>query len=391
MGYYILTFLFCFIIELDPRLKKNKIIRILFTIWIFAFFCFGYMVGSDWRTYELDFQQTYSQLESFKTTLYPGYYIFSDLFKFISEDFFVFRGFLNIIYLHSVFYLIKKIFGQINYVAIVFLMSTLLYMLIGGPLKFLCASIFIMYATGALLDGNIKKWFLITFISVFFHFAAVFVIALTYIIWLFRNRIIRFKNITILITYFIVLLLTFDTFLFEQIFALLPFIGLSDILTSKISGYYVENLDSLFTVGSLKNIVFFLIVLFSKNKIIAFCKNGKFIYAYSVSFAIIYRILLIIPSGFRISMYASIFFFISLLIVFYKSNNKFRMTILFKRFIVISLITIPLISNIWLGYDYLPYSNSIKHIILGDHLPYNYRFYYNPIESRKRTGLNYSI
>ena len=56
---------------------------------------------------------------------------------------------------------------------------------------------------------------------------------------------------------------------------------------------------------------------------------------------------------------------------------------------IVSLITIPAILNIWQGYDYLPYSNSLQYITIRDHLPYYYRYNYNYIESKKRTGKNY--
>lgn len=389
MFYYLITFLFCFIIELDTRLRKSKIMRTLLTLWLYGFLCFGYMVGSDWRSYELDFQQSYDMLESFKTTLYPGYYILSDLFKFFSEDFFVFRGFLNIVYLHSIFYVIRKIFGKINFIAIVFFSQFLFFMLIGGPLKFLCASIFIMYATGALLEDKTKKWLLISLSSIFFHFSAAIILVFIFIVWKFRYKIFKVKNGFWIVSYFIFLILTSEISFYDRIFNVLPNLFLPEAVLNKILGYSVENVNNLFSLGSLKSSVFFLLVLFNKNKIINFSKNGVLIFAMAISYSLIYRILIVIPIGFRITMYSSIFLYISLLIIFYQSYQNLNLKSLLLRPIIVSLITIPAILNIWQGYDYLPYSNSLQYISIRDHLPYYYRFNYNYIESKKRTGINY--
>jgi hypothetical protein len=389
MYYYLLTFLFCFIIELDPRFRKNKIMRTLLTLWLYGFLCFGYMVGSDWRSYELDFQQPYYSLENFKTTLYPGYYIFCDLFKYISEDFFVLRGFLNIVYLNSIFYVTRKIFGKINFIAIVFFSQFLFFMLIGGPLKFLCASIFIMYATGALLDDKIKKWLLISFTSIFFHFSAGFILVFIFIVWKFRHKIVLVKNGFWFVSYFIILILTSEISFFDLLFNGFSNLALPEAVLNKILGYRIENVNNLFSLGSLKGSVFFLIVLFNKNKIINFSRHGLFIFAAAISYSIIFRILFIIPIGFRITMYSSIFFYISLLIIFYQSFQNLNLISLLKRSMIVSLITIPAILNIWQDYDYLPYSNSLQYITIRDHLPYYYRSNYNYIESQKRTGKNY--
>jgi len=389
MFYYLITFLFCFIIELDPRLRKSKNMRVLLTLWLYGFLCFGYMVGSDWRSYELDFQQSYDMLENFKTTLYPAFYVISDLFKFISEDFFVFRGFLNIVYLHSIFYVIRKIFGKINFIAIVFFSQFLFFMLIGGPLKFLCASIFIMYATGALLEGKIKKWLLISFTSIFFHFSAAFIIVFIFIIWKFRDKIVLVKNSFWFVSYFIILILTSEISFFDRLFNVFLNLSLPEAVLNKILGYSIENVNNLFSLGSLKSSVFFLLVLFNKNKIINFSKNGVLIFAMAISYSIIFRILIVIPIGFRITMYSSIFLYISLLIIFYQSYQNLNLRSLLKRYMIVSLITIPAILNIWQGYDYLPYSNSLQYITIRDHLPYYYRYNYNYIESKKRTGKNY--
>lgn len=390
MLFYIVTFIFCFVIELTPQIKKNKNITLIFSVWLYTFLCFGYMVGSDWRSYELDYNFSYHLQDDFKTTLYPGYYLLSDLFKFISNDFFVFKGFINVIYLHSCFFLIRKSLGKTNYIAIAFMMHTLLYMLMGGPLKFLCSSIFIMYATGFLIKGKYKSWFLLSFFSVFFHFVVGFSMAITAIIWLLKDRIVKLKKITLLISYISILLLTLNINFFDQIFQLIPNFSIAESFNNKISGYNVDTLDPVFSLGSLRNIILFLIVLVNRNKIIEYGKNGKLIYVFSISFSFLFRIFLIIPSGFRIILYLSLFFDISLLILFYQYYKSYTYKAALIKYSIVLLLFIQLNTNIWTEFQYLPYSNSIQYIITGDHLPYDYRFNYNYIETKKRTGKNYT-
>ena len=53
MFIYIVTFLLGILLD-NIRVHRN--VRRAFIVWLYIFLCFGYMTGSDWRAYELQYQ-----------------------------------------------------------------------------------------------------------------------------------------------------------------------------------------------------------------------------------------------------------------------------------------------------------------------------------------------
>lgn len=58
MGIYILTFILGFYIDQLSPIKYKKL-RVLYIVWLFIFLCFSYTNGSDWRSYELGYEEGY--------------------------------------------------------------------------------------------------------------------------------------------------------------------------------------------------------------------------------------------------------------------------------------------------------------------------------------------
>ena len=80
---YLFIVLFCWVLS-QSKLKKSQITQSLFAISLILFLCFGYMTGSDWRSYEKWYEWGIVSilLGGYKE---PGYHIYSMFFKFIGH------------------------------------------------------------------------------------------------------------------------------------------------------------------------------------------------------------------------------------------------------------------------------------------------------------------
>src|SRR5690606_9649569 len=63
--------------------KKNKILVGIITM---LFFCFGYMTGSDWRTYELFYTTPVNDVVAI-SYFEPGYILLNNIFRFLGLEF----------------------------------------------------------------------------------------------------------------------------------------------------------------------------------------------------------------------------------------------------------------------------------------------------------------
>ena len=93
MIYYLNIFL-SFVIYLIPDLRVHKTLIILFQIYICVFLCFGYMCGSDWRSYE-NMYNSYSVEDI--SLIEPAYYTCALLCKSIGLSFWPFFITLKVI------------------------------------------------------------------------------------------------------------------------------------------------------------------------------------------------------------------------------------------------------------------------------------------------------
>lgn len=84
MFIYIITFLLGILLD---SFRVNKNIKIVFIIWLYIFLCFGYMTGSDWRAYELQYQS--ADYYYYNATYEKGFYTLFYFLKLFISDFFI--------------------------------------------------------------------------------------------------------------------------------------------------------------------------------------------------------------------------------------------------------------------------------------------------------------
>lgn len=374
---YLFTFIICLIAGQTKYAtingEKVKFVYITCVLWIYIFLCFGYMTGSDWRGYELMYLYN-DNIEHYKRE--PGFYYLVRILQNVITDFWVFSAVLKIVYLYSIVYFFKHLTKDV-YIAIgLSLTYGLLFMIIDCPMRFMIAQTVLLFSSYFLFKNQWLKFAICGFISVLFHVTILFslILLLTYPL---NKRFSSLNRWIILFIYTVVTILVyipkFSSLLYEGSYLFGDNIG--EMLTYFYSDYSTEGL---FSIGSIKNFIFFIIVLFYRNTIILNSSYGKLIFYFSCLFFILSRILGCIPTAFRINIYLAYFFIVALVLILKDSKR------LFKQFIYI-LFSILLLKDVYNGWMYYPYSNSLPYII-GGHEPYSQRSAFNASEYFKRTG-----
>ncbi|WP_294742650.1 EpsG family protein [uncultured Prevotella sp.] len=353
---------------------KNKKKKSFFLFFLYVFLCFGYMTGSDWRYYELDFRE--SNLLVNYNDYDKGFWLVYYLLSKISSDFFVAVAILKCIYLYSLIYAFKKISD--HWMAAMGIMFTMiLFMIVDNPLRFMVANIFINFAIPYAFAKKLKKFLLISLWAVFFHMTSIFPILLLLLGFL-RIPIEKVNKHTIFLIYIVIAIICSDEMFISEIFNnaqfFLNYVG----DTRNYESYSVESNESFFTIGSALKVFLAAIIIYNRDKVISM-KNGNQIYFYSILYLIIGRVILLIPTGFR--MVIPLSFFYSAAFAYLIMENKAKI----MKYCFIALFSLTLFRTLNNTYVYIPYSNSIYYI-LTKHKPFVERSNYNFDSYKERTG-----
>ena len=371
---YIVTFLACIFIDLLKG-KDYILLKKFFLIYLYAFFCFGYTTGTDWRYYELLYKSS-SEGNLLDRDIEQGFYYFISFIRRLIPDFWLFLGLVKGLYL---FYLIRviKIFTKEYFTILAILMNyQLLFMLVDNPLRFMCGSIFILGATPYLVHKKYLRFLSLGSISLLFHFTLAVPLLLSLLTYYQNHPFVRSKK-KLVTVYGIACIISLFPFLITSFreFAATIFPIISNKL---LESYLIESNAVNFTIGSLIKLLLFLLFIY-KRKIFDRVENGSFIFLMVFIFFTINRVLLTVPTGFRLSLHFSLFLVIGLYFIFKESKYKIKVAIL-------AMVGASMIKTLYASYQYIPYTNSIFYIISNDHQPYHFRDQLNKKEYKKRTG-----
>ena len=139
MVWYIVTIALGIFLDLGKiRNSKNwTTYRNVYVVWLYVFLCFGYMNGSDWRDYEIQYEHIHSDIH-YVTNEHAFYYLWY-LISLVIKDYWVMAALLKAIYLTTVIKLTQKI-TPYWLATIGFLMPiSLVFMLIQNPLRYMVA------------------------------------------------------------------------------------------------------------------------------------------------------------------------------------------------------------------------------------------------------------
>jgi hypothetical protein len=362
---YLYTYAMCLIADRSKFItmsgKNTQTIYYVIVLWIYTFLSFGYMTGSDWRGYEIMYM--YDDWD--KREL--GLLYVMEIFKLVTRDFWIFNAFMKILYISSVAFFFKQLVNKVWLAIGLSFTTSILFMVIDCPMRFMVAQTILMFSSYFLFKKQWLKFLLISSISLMFHYVLIIPILIISTLPL-SERFSKLNNWLILLMYVTVHSLSFIPNYAEYLY------GAAFLMGENISRYAVSysgfSTEGFFSVGYIKEILLFLIILFFKDKIISSSPHGKMIFYYSCLYFILHGIFRYIPTGFRLNIYAG-YYFISALVLILSSRKKIFVYAIYLLFGAI------LIKDVYSSYKYHPYSNSISYIING-HLPYSERTVHNP-------------
>ncbi len=367
---YIVTFILGIFADLYNK-KNRKIVRSIFIMWMFVFLCFSYTNGSDWRSYELGYDESYITYALRGQDL--GFVAIMNVLRYFISDFWITVGILKCIYLLSCIQVLKKITEHWIFALTLMLPLSLLYMLIDNPLRFMIAMIFVNFAICKMFEAKYIYVIILSVIALLCHSASLFCVALLPAIKI--DLFSRCKSVTLIAVYLILLVFSSSLDNILQIQGMM-----SDMMDNYFGReglaehYEAENTESLFTVGTLLNFLLFCIIL-KYRRLLETVGNNLF--TASILYFYVFNIAHVMPGGHRIRMALTFFCCISYVVIMLK-HKKIRV-------VLTAVFIMMLMKNIWGTYSYIPYTNSIPYIVTK-HLPYSERSNYNPDNYKERTG-----
>ena len=379
MALYLITFFLCFVVD---RIN-SKIFKNLFLIWLYVFFCFGYTVGSDWRAYELCYSLPFEE----QNRIYILYNLITACAYKLGIDFWLYTGIMKCVFLYSLISVIKIFTNKIYCVIGFMIPSLLLFVLVDGPFKFMIALTLLLWGFRKMVCN--KLWWFVVFalIASCIHFSAAFIAVLLLVLYFLKNILLRWNFLTL----FLILLLStiistsfsFFSSLSNTLAETIP------LLENKVEAYSIESTAGWWTLGNVINYIFFILIYFSKERILAM-PYGNYLFSGAIMSKLLLGVLLIIPTGFRFNMFNIILYTVALSaasfkLISYKSIQcNIRQIVL--EFACVYYIYVY-VNSIYTSYVYLPYTNSIPYILSGTSGErYHERFMLGYDEYYKRIG-----
>lgn len=370
---YILTF-FCGIL-LDAYNVKS-IYKNIFVIWLFIFLCFGYMTGSDWRGYELE----YNDAKIYGITKFNAEFGFNLIYVLLAKcipDFFLALGLLKCLYLTSLISLLKLIIDKWLAALSILMPISLLFMLIDNPLRFMVALTMVNMGIYYYIKNRIKLSYVFLLLSFLFHSTAIFFILIPFFFF-YSKYIYRLNRLILIVIYIGVTFLSFNIDFLNNIKQVINLYLIQIFGIKEYSSYEIENTDSLYTIGSIIQVFIFVLILLTKDSLTTTFKSNYDLYGLSIIYLILSKLLLVIPTGFRLAIPFGYFFATYIVILLF--NKKLI------GYIISLYLFLTLCKDLYTSYTYIPYSNSIIPIVTQDHKGYIERSQYNINETIRRLG-----
>lgn len=344
-------------------------IRALYLLLLF-FFCFGYMVGSDWRAYEEFYEKLTKENYVFYALYYePGFVLYTLLFKCIGFSFWFYTILTKVISFTILYSFLYKMSNQrtFKFALFFFVAMYCCYLYIDAPFRNIIAITIFYISFNFLLKGETVKFILCTFLAMLFHTSAIFML----IIYFFRRS--DFSQKKILGMYGLFL---FFSIYPNVIFGILLFI-LQPIpyLYNKILIYSNENISMGMSLGLIINIIMSFLLIFSKRNIVKKCAdNSAILCNLGILYSFVYLCALNIEIFYRFQLYLAPVY--SVCIVNIVVNLTPKSTTVYKL-LIFSFALLSLLSSITSAYKYIPYSNILPYVIEGSYPSYEYRDEYN--------------
>ena len=344
------------------KINANRKIVCLFLLYLMFFICFGYMCGSDWRSYEMIYSDIEIEKISYFLLFYePGFLLYTLFFKFIGFDFWEFhvltKVFVFWIFVYHLYYFLidkKDVFLSLT----LFLSSAGYFFFIDCPFRNLIAWGIVLFSFKYLFRRKFWHFLLIVVLSSSFHTSMLFLVP---IYWISNLKLSTRQYVFIYILFFV----SFSSR--EVIMTLLyPMTLIHPILLSRFDSYSeVSDVSAAsgYSLGLLVQLLYFFLFVRQHDRFVAFSKYGNCFFNLTFLYFVFYRIALVIPVLSRFQFDLNIFYIVSLPFIIENFTNFSK---LIFKYIVYILSALFIIVSVTSTTKYLPYTNYIYYKITLD-------------------------
>lgn len=353
---------------------KNKNVTKFIVICVALFLCFGYMTGSDWRSYELMYEQYQLRDFSFLEFYEPLFYLLTSLCEYLGVSFWTFLIVSKLVCFFIITNVLKKVSGNLYGWSLAFIIPlSFIYLFIDNPLRNLIAITIYSYGLMYFFEKKYLIFILISLFAGLFHITVFPVLLLTFLM----N--VRIKSKYIVIVYLIFFsILTFSpttlTKLVVNLFSNISFIS------SKIEYYFLQENEfsegSRFSLGLIIKLISFFLIIYSRKKIEQF-PLGKYIFNGAILYLFLYRVGLSISIFSRYQLYFSLFYSVACILCYYSFAIYSRG--IYKAYIILTIV-LSVHTNILSKPVFLPYSSYLPYLFT-EKPSFYYRSNYNYINS----------
>ena len=362
MFFYILSIFWCFFSFIFKRLRTSSRWYLLTMSMLCVFLCFGYMTGSDWRSYEPMYDNVSIDNLFYDYYWEPGYYIWMLLFKVFHLNFWFFFITTKVLVFLAFLHTINKYSLEYRYLIWTFFLPFFaFYLFIDNPMRNLIAVAISLYAFNYLIRRKFVMFLIVTLLALSFHVTAIVLIPLYFLL---------LKHISTKV-YLILLLCLMIFFSNDFIINLLGNITGIDYINQKMLAYAdsEDGSGQSFSIKMFINLSFFLLLLWKRDKIEAY-PNGLFLLNSSLFFVLFYRIGLGMHILYRFQLYFCLPYSICviLLIRIFTKRSHF----IFATYLLFLSLACSMAVRTW---KYIPYTNYLCYIY--DSLSFSYRDSYN--------------
>ena len=346
---------------------KNKTIKNISFIVTAIFLCTTYFNGSDWRNYEILYNEvSFNNIE--KIYGETGYHIYTLLFKSIGFDFWSFFIITKILVFYIFYLNMKK--AKNPYLCLnIFYFQMGLFLLIDCPFRNLIAIAIILIAINFLVKNKKIKFIVLTLVAFSFHKSAIFFIFL-----IFYKNLYKLSKKQLWFGVIILFLVFSNVDLINKILILLP------TFKDRIAGYIGSKYGKgeFFTFGNLEKLFFITLILLNKDKI------KKNLYIFSGLYILLYRIAVSFNILGRIAFYLQLFYILGIVNTINNQKKIFQKGIIVVLFIYECLV---IYKGTAFNYKYVPYTSYLNYIF-KEKPDYEYRNEYNYKKFHERTEKN---
>jgi hypothetical protein len=346
-------FFFYFLVLLFALFFKASKIRyfdVLLLSFLGCFLTMGYMTGSDWRSYEMEYESL--DKETLQGQEY-GWYIYKSIFKILGIKFWHFFIFTKLLCYTLILNSLKK-FSCVNYywALLIFFGVFSLDAFIDNPMRNLIAGVIFLMSLSYIVERELLKFLFILLLASLFHTSALLMIPLYFV----DKFDVNFKKVFLSFCLFVSLIFFAQVYFREIILFVVWNYG--GFLSERFNPVYLH--ESFYirhpgvTWGFVFHYMLFGLIYFKKSEFERL-KHGKLLFNLSFIYMIVYSISFMIWIFFRFRLYLFVPFSICVGYLPFFYVRFYTKLVSITCIVIVSFFVMK--STIKGSYKYIPYTN----------------------------------